>query len=395
MRFPIDVSATMTGESEWNQQFENRIIRLPRHARERYGLPTGSFVHLRTNTGDMMALQVIPAFIEDSAKGNDVGYVSDATMKQLQVVNHGIQEVERVNNITLGCDPEVFITDTQTKHIISATRFFQRTGEVGHDGMLLEFRPRPSIDAGMVTGNIWNLIQRARQVLDRHPEGNRIAMVASSGMQGLTAGFHLHYGLPNAMLGRRAPVRHLANLMVSLFDYYIGVPAVLPEGEMDHQRRTVAYCDYGKPGGYRLDSRTFEFRLPGGSLMRHPVLTNGLMSLGAIVVEDFVSRLRERTDNFLAIRDIQTLTEIRQLYPNLPNPIDIHNMVVTINLQGARNAFPSIMEDVRNMVGYKERSVATEQFFDCILKGINYGPDLFHNWREYYNAEQQRQVGVL
>lgn len=395
MRLPIEVSATMTHESAGNEQFENRIIRVSERGRERYGLPLGSFVHLRAKDGSLLALQVVPAFLEDSAKSSEAAFVTTSTLQQLAVANHSIHEVQRVEGITLGCDPEAFLVERSSGHLVSATRFFRRIGEVGHDGMLLEFRPRPSVDADLVTRYIWHLIVRAREALNRHPEGNKIAMVGSSAHQGLTAGFHLHYGLPNVMLGRRAPVRHLANLMVHLFDYYIGIPSILPEGEIDHHRRTVPYVDYGKPGGFRLDSRTFEFRLPGGILLRHPTLTRGIMALGAVVVEDFVSRLRERTDNFLAIKEVKHLTDIRELYPNLPEPIDIHHMIVTISLQAARERMMTIANDIRSMVGYKERSDAVEDFFRCIADGVTFSNDIFNNWGAYYNAEHQREMGIL
>lgn len=395
MRIPIKISATMNAECEWNDSFENRVIRVPEAARVRYSLPIGSFLHLRDRDGQLFPLQVIPAFREDTEADNQAGYVTERVFNFLSIMHGEEQEVERVSNITLGCDPEAFLMDGKTGHIVSATRFFRRMGDVGHDGMLLEFRPMPSVDANVVAYNIWNLISKARTILSHYDEGNRVVMVASSGLQGLTAGFHLHYGLPHAMLGRRPPVRHLATLMVTLFDYYIGVPAVIPEGEVDHHRRTVSYVDYGKPGGYRLDNRTFEFRLPGGSLLRHPILTKGLMSLGAVVVEDFVSRVREATENFSRLMDIRSLTDIRYLYPNLPDLMDIHHMIVTIPLQSARDRLPVIMEDVRKMVGYKERSREVEEFFACLLNGTNFSTNIEQNWGGYYHAEHEGQMGVL
>jgi hypothetical protein len=385
----------MTGECEWNDGFENRVVRIPEAARVKYSLPVGSFLHLRDKHGQLFPLQIVPAFKEDTHSDAIAGYVTEKVYNYLAIVQDFEQEVERVANITLGCDPEAFLMDAKTGHIVSATRFFRRMGDVGHDGMLLEFRPMPSVHAEVVTSNIWRLIQKGRRELNARGEGNRIIMVASSGLQGLTAGFHLHYGLPYALLGRRPPVRHLANLMVTLFDYYIGVPAVIPEGEVDHHRRTVSYVDYGKPGGYRLDNRTFEFRLPGGSLLRHPVLTAGLMSLGAVVVEDFVSRVREATDNFTGITDIHSLTDIRMLYPNLPHPLDIHSLIVSVNLQPARERMATIVNDIRKMVGYKERATAVEAFFSCIENDTKFSSNIEENWGGYYHAEQQGQMGVL
>jgi hypothetical protein len=119
------------------------------------------------------------------------------------------------------------------------------------------------------------------------------------------------------------------------------------------------------------------------------------MSLGAVVVEDFVSRVREATDNFTGITDIHSLTDIRMLYPNLPHPLDIHSLIVSVNLQPARERMATIVNDIRKMVGYKERATAVEAFFSCIKNGTKFSSNIEENWGGYYHAEQQGQMGVL
>jgi len=38
--------------------------------------------------------------------------------------------------------------------------------------------------------------------------------------------------------------------------------------------------------------------MPGGSLLRHPILTRGVLGLGAVVIEDIISRIKICTDSF-------------------------------------------------------------------------------------------------
>lgn len=395
MKLRIRISETMIKECDWNDFFEDRIIRIPEEARKKYSIEQSSFLNLRTRSDEIIALQVVPAFKEDVAKDPLAGYVSRRVYERLRLEQEFSPDVERVGNITLGCDPEAFLVDRFSGNIVSATRFFRKMGEVGHDGMLLEFRPKPSIYEEEVTNNLWALINQTRNHLNKFQEGSRIGILGASGWQGLTAGFHLHYGLPRGLLGGKGIVHVVASQMVKAFDYYIGIPSIIPEGEIDHKRRTVSYVDYGKPGGFRLDGRTFEYRLPGGSLLRHPVLTRGLMSLGAIVVEDLVSRMKVCTDNFMCFNGVTTLDGIKDLYPHLPNETEIFHSIVTIDLNPARKHLQTIISDVRNMVGYKNRQRSVEEFFNCVLSGTPFDYDIERNWGGYYHAKSEGQMGVL
>ena len=235
--------------------------------------------------------------------------------KQLFLSNREENRVELVDNITLGCDPEVFLVDITNNNVIAANRYLSKHGSVGNDGLLLEFRPNPSTDADTVCRTLWSLIIKARSMLAKYPESRNMIFIAGSGYKGLTAGFHLHYGFPTPLLRKT----HVSRLMTSVFDFYVGVPSIVPEGNVDIGRRTKEFVEYGKPGGFRVSSRSFEFRLPGGINMKHPVLARGLLALGSVVAEDMASRLNTWTNRFAYMEEVGKEPDLRGLYPNLPD----------------------------------------------------------------------------
>lgn len=395
MELTIKVSEVMDRESSWNEYYERRIIRVPEVARNYYNFRKDEFIHLIDAKGKHITLQVAEAFKEDVMRNPMAGYVTTHVYDKLLLRDAGIGNVQPVTGITLGCDPEAFLIDGPSNHIVAAYRFMRKYGDVGHDGILIEFRPMPSTDENVVVHNIYNLVKKARKLINSKPDGPNVRIIGRSGLQGLTAGFHLHYGLPQRLLGRHQQTRILAQLMTRACDYYIGVPSIIPEGDNDAIRRTLPYVDYGKPGGYRLDNRTFEYRMPGGVNLKHPCLTRGLMALGAVVVEDLVSRINIGTDFFSNLSGVATEGDIRELYPNLPDLETIYAIICNPNISPARNYFQSIKEDVRKMVGYKQRASSIESYFKCLENSIQFDENLEVNWGGNIHEEQQRQMVVL
>jgi len=380
MELSIKISATMNKESDWNDFYEHRIIRLPADARSKYNLQIEDFLYLRNKFGGYITLQIAEAFKEDVERNHLCGYVTATNYDKLFIKSQDTNEVQQVRDITLGCDPEAFLVDTTTGNIIAAHRFMKKYGDVGHDGMLLEFRPLPSTSENVVTANIANLIMKARKILNESTEGLKYTMVGASSCHGLAAGFHLHYGLPAGLLGRRPAVSNIAKLMTKAFDYYIGIPSIIPEGNEDTSRRTMQFVEYGKPGGYRLDNRTFEYRLPGGINLRHPCLTRGLMALGAVVVEDLVSRIHTSTDYFSNLKEVATDEDLKTIYPRLPVIETLYSVICNPDIGPAKAHFDVIKEDIRKMIGYSERAASVESYFTCLDHGIQYDSNLEANW---------------
>ena len=393
MELPIEISKIMNKESATNFSYENRVIRIPAVCREKYKLKLHDFITLRDHKDGLMTLQIVEAYREDVLINPSVAFVTEEIYNRLYLTTTEFKEIHRVKGITLGCDPELYLVDKLTTNIVSANRFFEKYGAVGNDGLLMEIRPMPSIDVKELTTNIHNLLLQGRAMLNKRSEGSRIALIAASHYKsGVTAGFHLHYGLPTRLLGRNYNLSVVARLMVMVLDYYVGVPSIIAEGKEDALRRTLSYVKYGKPGGYVLDNRTLEYRLPGGYMLRHPILSEGLIALGITVVEDIVSRLHICTDRFMNLTEMKTLDDMNHLYPNLPEINSLYHYICNTDDAPARGQLDAIITDVKQMVGYNERVQYLEPLFRVLTEKIKFNNNIEENWRNYINEEQSEKL---
>lgn len=398
MEIPIKISKTMSKGPIANCSYENRVIRIPAICREKHKLKLHDFITLKNHEGGLLTLQITEAYAEDVFTDRSVAFVTEETYNSLHLANTEFKEISRVKNITLGCDPELYLVDKTTSNIIGASRFFEKYGIVGHDGLLMEIRPMPSIGVKELTTNIYNLLLQARAIIDKSQNGSDIALVAASHYKnGITAGFHLHYGLPEQLLGtgfnlNRYTITTVTRLMVMVLDYYVGIPAIIAEGKEDTLRRTLPYVKYGKPGGYVLDNRTLEYRLPGGHMLRHPILSEGLIALGIVVVEDIVSRLKVCTDRFINLDEMKTLKDMYQLYPNLPDTNSLYHCICNKDDEPARKHLNTIINDVKQMVGYNERLQYIRPLFKVLTEKVKFDNNIEENWRDYINEEQSKQM---
>lgn len=398
MQIPLTISKKMN-ENDEQEKAERRLIRMPEECRKKYCIEVGDYLSIRaTQTGKVVALQVAPAYIIDAEFNPLTGYVTEEIFELLKVENieEEGREVDLVEGITLGCDPEFFIVD-RTSSIVPASRFFRRWATVGYDGLMVEIRPLPSIDEYAVAHNIMGLFNQARDTLNGTKKilglsgkfietGRALLMLAASSHQGISAGFHLHFGLPSPLLGKYKIGRELlASQMVKALDFYVGIPAIIPEGENDCFRRTFIASTYGKPGNFILDDRTLEYRVPGGSLLRHPILTAGILGLGAIVIEDVVSRMRAITEGYQLLETMFPSESLNVVYPNIPSPGAIYQAVVCPNTALAEAYLPTIIKDVRQMVGYERRAKSVEAYFEAIK--TPFSNNIEENWRNYYERQ--------
>jgi len=170
MDIGIKISDAMTKECDWNRGFENRVARVPLLCRQKFDLSTHDFINMKTKADGVVNLQVAPAFKEDVATDPLSVYVTSEVFDLIKGDSFRTRDVETVNNITLGCDPELFLVDRRNNGMVCARTYFGKSGDVGNDGMLLEFRPLPSTDENVVTDNIMNLIIKARMMLDLKPQ---------------------------------------------------------------------------------------------------------------------------------------------------------------------------------------------------------------------------------
>jgi hypothetical protein len=407
----IDIQVSSKMDDAEAPVLEAMTIRMPKDLREMFKYPVGRWLTIKDKNGRSLSLVVERAYEEDAKADSLKAYVTTQTFDQIaQRHNQSADVVDLVDGITLGCDPELMVIDRNTGHLVSAQYFFglQKWGAVGYDGLLLEFRPLPSTSEEVVVDNIYSLIASARQSLNTSKMYPNTFMAGISSFAGpaavarnvqsntaminyntrLTAGFHLHYGLPKEILGYQK--RFVATQVVKALDYYVGIPSIIPEGYGDSYRRTVQGVEYGKPGMFRIDHRTLEYRTPGAALMKHPILARGLIGLGAVVIEDIVSRIKAITKNFVDLNQIARDADIRILYPNIPPVMSIFQSICSPSTDVAKSHLATIRKDVENMVGYARRAESVNNFFDNIE--TPFSMDVEDNWWRYRN-HGERQSG--
>jgi hypothetical protein len=402
MRISIKVSNLMNLKSKYLGSLEDRVIRVPAELRELCAMELGSFANLMAQDGKIVSLRVSKAYEKDVESDTHVAYVTRNVFDGLKLSNPKMcheQEIDTYQGVTLGCDPELFLVFRKTGKMLSAKDVFHRYGQVGTDGFMLEFRPLPSTDEWVVAANIGKCLQRARQMLNssRKVDGTKVAMLAASCYGGICAGFHLHFGIPRELRGGAKEGRrwHINNQIARVLDYYVGIPSIVPEGEKDSYRRTSTTITYGKPGEWRQEGATFEYRVPGGYMLRHPVLTVGLLGLGAIVMEDTLSRLSACTDNFQKLGVVSRIEELQEIYPNVPTIFELYKYISCKSVEPAKALMDKILTDLTRMVGFERRKKSIEQMFRAIYDGKEFNADVENNWRPFYNEKQQRSVGVL
>ena len=410
MEISIKTSKRMDAVAGAEAQHESISLRVPRDLRLAINYNIGNTVSLRAKVGPDIPLIIESAYGEDAKDDSMCVYVTSATHSQVEVI--GSQQdtavIELVDGITLGCDPELMVIDKDSGDLVSAQYFFGLTknAEIGFDGLLFELRPPPSTDEGVVVDNMYNLLTRARTHLNTCDLYPNLMLAGISSFHGraavarniqagtalfqpstkLTAGFHLHYGLPEAILGYQK--KFVAYQVVKALDYYVGFPSIIPEGHGDSYRRTVQGIGYGKPGQFRLDHRTLEYRTPGAALMKHPILAKGLIGLGAVVIEDIASRIKHITSGFTRLSEISNDADIRILYPNIPPIMEIFRSICSPTTDQAKKHLDTIRSDVEKMVGYARRAETINNFFNNIETVFPY--DVEENWWRYKNHGERQ-----
>lgn len=402
MRISMRVSDLMNKKSRYLGSLEDRVIRVPAELRDVCEMELGDFANLRSVNGEIISLRVSRAYLKDAEGDPLSGYVTRNVFDGLhleELKRQHEQEIDIFEGITLGCDPELFLVARTNGEVINARRIFRKYGQVGNDGLMLEIRPLPSTSEWIVAHNIWTCLHRARKMLNaaKRVDGSKIVMLAASSYGGLTAGFHLHFGIPKELRGGRKGGRRwsLNNQIARALDYYVGIVSILPEGETDNIRRSAQHVVYGKPGEWRQEGATFEYRVPGGSMLRHPILTVGLIGLGAIVMEDALSRIRMCTNNFQNLEVVNRTEDLQEIYPNVPDIFELYKTICSTSIKPARAHLDTILKDITGMVGFEKRKKSIERMFQCIYNGAQFSPDIETNWRFFYNEKQQRSMDVL
>lgn len=399
MKLAIKVSPRMEQEKSPLGSIEDRLIRIPNKVREEFGLSPGLFLCFKKKNGQTISLQISTAYKSDVEKDDTFAYVSSATYNILDIEK--INYVRPADDILIGCDPEFFIVEQETNRIVSAAHFFPHYGEVGNDCGLAELRPRPSFNEPDLSANIHKLLERANSHLSRTVllNNKNVKMVASSWWNNAPAGYHIHFGLPLNLLRTTPENNLLLSYLVNILDYYVGISAILPEGSEDYKRRYTQNGRYGKPGDHRYGTMTLEYRVPGGHLLRHPILSSGILAISKVVMKDILSRLKIYSNGFKKKEPFKSYKSLRELYPNLPSRSIVYNSIVSKSTGLAFDQLDKIFNDLSLMIGYKENQDAIIAYFnyvlDYALKIEKFSEDIEMNWRLKKNEEQPRQMAVL
>ena len=377
----MDINLTVQPSNKM-EQTENNVIRIPEMYRTDLNLFIGKDMFLKCKNGAMKSFKTSFAYKNDLANPW-AAYITQNNFDNL--------ELTKCNPITIGCDPEFFLIDTRTCKISSAMQYFSFRGNVGHDGIVGEFRPQYNDNENDVADNIMYLINKARNKLNTVKDGEYMMLYSASSYEQFAAGYHIHFGLPKFLLINNTFNYKLLRHIVSILDYYVGIMAVLPEGIDDVYRRTYTGISYGKPGAFKYDRTTMEYRTPGAYLLRHPILTKGIMAIGYLVMDDIINNLLG--NNLLVKGNIdQTIYNLKQVY-NLPPRQEIYKVICSESITRAMNYLPDIKYKLSTMPLYKSKEYNLTNFFDTIENNIKFTGNIEINWRNSYHDRQQKQMG--
>jgi len=385
MNLKIRLSDKMSDTKSALGSIEDRLIRLPAKIREENGLLIGSFLSCVTKDGDAINLKVFPAYASEVDEDPEAAWVSKSTHSLLNTKS--IKQISSADKILIGCDPEFFIVNAKTLKTISASNFFAHYGDIGSDCGLAELRPRPAFKEEDLTFIMRELFLKAlSHINDRklftHSD---IDMIASSYHNSNAAGFHIHFGLPNFMLRTNNSTYTLLSYIVCILDYYLGIPAIWPEGNEDNTRRSVKYSRYGKPGDYRYDSMTLEYRVPGGHLLRHPILSNGIIAIAKTVMNDILTRLKTYSNNFSIPIRLNNYDALHKFYPRLPSRKEVFSAITSENIALAASYTDKIFEDISLMTNYNESKPSILKYFNYVVQYFQgktkYNKSISINWR--------------
>ena len=306
-----------------------------------------------------------------------------------------------LETVTVGCDPEVFFYMKGTSKTLTfsyLSNIYRRDcrggEEIGMDGagFIGEFRPKPSTDPSEMTDNLKSLIFKANDVkklaFSRGWFKSKTLMIGSgecndwslggfSWLDRRPAGFHIHFGLPGKVLRN---VEFIYQIVHAL-DYFLGIPCISADKET---MRRVKHKDpwsgrYGQPSSHEVSVITLEYRVPGGFHLRNRILSEGIITLGKLVVEDFLTRTKTAKPEWASAETISS----KKVY-NMPDREDICKELLDIRPKNLDIYMDDIRTKIEKMeMWHKHKEVITAFLDRCYEDSSN--PDLIENWRTHEN----------
>lgn len=391
----INIRRSASMDQSWDL-LEDNVIRIPEKVRTQFNLQTYKTISLKSKDKNLIDVCILPSYKEDEEHNPNVGYVSSSTYNKLQVEKPSLHPV---NQLLIGCDPELFLVHKPSSRVVPAVDYFYNNpmnNTVGNDGVLLELRPPPNINSQTVVDTIGKLLQQARNKVNTDRRINKLfknkdlSLVGSSYYETHSAGFHVHFGIPPEILNPKLfNVRQTVQQIVNILDYYIGVPAITPEPTQDANRRTDIKVRYGKPGDWRLEFPTLEYRVPGGFLLTHPTLTKGLMGLAWVVMDDILARIKTCTDDFSRLENVQSIHQASILYPHIfKNTSDVFEIMCSPTPQKALKHIDTIFTDIEDMLSFEKEKKSIVNLYNTIVSDKHKTHNIEENWGLSYELEE-------
>lgn len=376
-------SENMTIMNDFFENYEEDVIRIPKNIMDSYYLRDNEKIIIRKND-KTLNLFVKRAF-EDDGK---TCFTSVNTFRDLFPT--------KFNKITLGCDPELFMVDDAKQQVVNAFNFLNKNGDVGHDGMVAELRPEPSTDPNVVTLNLFKLLKKLRtlinkDILPKFKDKKQLSLIAEPEFNQLLAGFHVHLGIPIELLSKR----HLSNIqklfkdIAYIFDYYVGIAALLIDG-LNDKRRLSKHSVYGKPGDIRLE-KTLEYRVPSAAVLKHPIFTKGILALSSLVLNDILIKLRTTTNDLTGLNKDEF--NLLDMY-NLPNKKELYGIIYELPAEYSKQYLDRIWTDIKQMPLFEENRYNLTMLFYALNLNTFFTNNIEENWYNYYHDEEYTDFNV-
>lgn len=355
MEIKIEACSVMSGA------LEHDIIKIHPSIIKATGLKPGGLLTIRCFDGSSVNLKI--AIAEDRAFA-----VSRHTYRKIK---------EGPYKTTLGCDPEFVFIDVMGR-VCSAETFLQKSGEIGCDGPLGELRPKPGEHEDEVIDTLRGLIKSLPSIIsNRFGYASILKPEGHSEKGNLALGFHIHLGVPKELTSFAAPrSKDFFSSLTSVLDYFVGIPALLPE---DTNSRRLGDGNYGSPGDWRSSQYTVEYRTPGGFHLRHPGYARGILGLALCAGSSILSWAEEESQSWTKMDKVHKFETMSKLY-NLPNRGSIRSVFFDDRKDKAFAMMPNIIKSIEKMPAYSKHSRSIKEYLTLILENKQFQPQLLSNW---------------
>lgn len=266
---------------------------------------------LRTST----QLEIFKAFSDDIKKVKKMVEIGDLTEEEATRVGFvttktfnnmfGKQEGKKANiwisnsveDTVIGADPE-FLLFNATGDIVNASTIagFSRSGKVGHDGAMAEFRPVPGITPAELTDNILDIIKNDANIKSIRQLTWKSAAYHSDKHRGYPVGGHIHIGNPVQIAKLSVEDRTRFFILVNkIMDELVTIPMSRLDGEEGSIRRIKSNMGkYGYFGDFRLCNGRLEHRTLSGIWLTHPDLARAVFGVVKLIIDEVFKTVSER-----------------------------------------------------------------------------------------------------